>query len=51
MLPDDARHEYSYARVEAVVGRTANALKCYSEVEASPWRERLQAQLGLDIYV
>jgi hypothetical protein len=48
---DNARHEYYYSRVEAVAGHTANALKSYSEVEATPWREQLQAQLGLDIYV
>lgn len=44
------QHEYYYSRVEAVVGRTAQALKSYTEVEDGVSREQLQEQLGLDIY-
>lgn len=47
---DNARREYYYSRVEMVAGRTAQALKNYTEVEDGTGREQLQAQLGLDIY-
>lgn len=48
---DNAQRQYYYSRVETVVGRTAEALRNYTEVEDGPGREQLQAQLGLDIYV
>ena len=47
---DNARRDYYYSRVEDVVGRTAQALKSYTDVEDGSGREQLQEQLGLDIY-
>lgn len=49
--PDSARRQYHYSRIDAVAGRTANALRNYTEIAEHADREQLQAQLGLDIYV
>lgn len=47
---DNARHQYNYSRVEAAVGRTAQALKNYTDIEDAAGREQLRDQLGLDVY-
>ncbi|MDT8404228.1 hypothetical protein [Sulfuriflexus sp.] len=48
--PDSTRRQYHYSRIDAVAGRTANALRNYTEIAEHADREQLQAQLGLDIY-
>lgn len=47
---DSAQREYYYSRIEPVVGRTAEALKNYTDVEEGVGRAKLEAQFGLDIY-
>ncbi|WP_126454348.1 hypothetical protein [Sulfuriflexus mobilis] len=48
---ENARRHYDYSRIEAVPGRTAQALREYTEIADGPEREQLQAQLGLDMFV
>lgn len=47
---DNARREYYYSRVETVAGRTAQALKNYTDIEDAAGRDQLRDQLGLDTY-
>ena len=45
-----ARRQYYYTRVKAVAGRTAQALKSYSDIEDGFKHEQLRAQFGLDLF-
>lgn len=47
---ENARRHYDYSRIEAVPGRTAQALREYTEIAEGAEREQLQAQLGLDMF-